>query len=365
MSHETESLEEGDFLRLSDEQLLRKWLAARSSCSNSYRVMRKEAERFVLWGQSTLGKGLREIISEDASAYAVFLSDPQPKSMWVSKIKYPRGHPEWRPFARPLNASSRRLAITQLGGLYNWMVERGCCGANPFRLVQKPELIHSAVITRQIPLTGIQLLLEAAGESTNKLKSARDRFLVALFYLTGIRTFEAVNANMNSVQTFSETERWLQVIGRRNKFRSIPVTAELYSELVQYRTAFGLAPTIPDNDQTPLLLAANSRLKRAHSSTVLKAMKAIMERAATLARERELSDLSVQLKAASTHWLRHSCFSHLAAETGNLVLVNTLAGNSSVESIARYIPVEDKMLLQGSALLKLPVTRGSLAARGQ
>lgn len=365
MSNETKSLGESDFLRLSDDQLVLKWLAVRSSCSNSYRIMRKEAERFVLWGQTTRGKCLREIVSEDACAYAIFLSDPQPNSMWVSKIKYPRGHPEWRPFAGPLNTSSLRLAITQLGGLYSWMVERGCCDANPFRFVQKPELIHSAVITRQVPLTGIQLLLEAAGESTNKMKSARDRFMVALFYLTGIRTFEAVNANMNSIQTFNETERWLQVIGRRNKLRNIPVTEQLYSELVQYRTAFGLAQIIPENDQTPLLLAANSRLKRAHSSTVLKAMKAIMERAATLARERGLPDLSVQLKSASTHWLRHSCFSHLAAETGNLVLVNTLAGNSSVESIARYIPVEDQMLLRGSALLKLPVVRGSLAPPGR
>jgi hypothetical protein len=135
----------------------------------------------------------------------------------------------------------------------------------------------------------------------------------------------------------------------------VPVNEQLYSAFVQYRVAFGLSPFVPANDETPLLLAANSRLKRAHADTVLKAMKAIMKSAAALARDRELPDLALQLESASTHWLRHSCFSHLAAETGNLVLVNTLAGNSLVESIARYIPVEDPMLLRGSELLRLPL----------
>ena len=354
MNNETMSIEYDGLLQLSDAQLVLKWLAARSSCTKSFRVMRKEAERFVLWAQSMRGKCLREIVFDDASSYAVFLSDPQPSSMWICATKYPRWHPEWRPFAGPLSASSRRLAITQLGGLYNWMVELGFCAENPFRLVQKPELIHATVITHQVPLTGIQLMLEAAGKSTNTKKAARDRFMIALFYLTGLRTFEAVNANMGSIRISSETERWLQVIGRKNKLRNVPITSQLYFELAQYRTAFGLTPLIPENDQTPLLLAANSRLKRAHNSTVLKTMKTIMKRAAALARDRELPDLSLKMESASTHWLRHSCFSHLATKTGNLVLVNTLAGNSSLESISRYIPIEDQMLLRGSALLKLP-----------
>lgn len=355
MKSKIDKSEEDGFQELSDEQLVLKWLAARASCAKSLRVMRKEAERFALWARCVLGKCLRQILPEDALAYASFLSDPQPRDVWVSTTKRPRSHPQWRPFAGPLSASSRRLAIVELGGLYNWMIKQGWCRENPFRLVQKPELIYLPVITRQLPIRGIQLMLDAARDTTNEKKACRDEFMVTLFYLTGIRTFEATNANMNDIQITGSLECWLQILGRRSKMRRVPVNTQLYSALIRYRVAFGLSPFVAASDETPLLLAANSRLNRAHNATVLTAIKGIMKKAAALARDRELPELALHLESASTHWLRHSCFSHIAAKTGNLVLVNTLAGNSSVASIARYIPVEDQTLLRGSEILRLPV----------
>ncbi|WP_346830779.1 tyrosine-type recombinase/integrase [Pseudomonas abietaniphila] len=355
MKKNIEDQQKRDAEHLSDEQLILRWGAARASCAKSLRVMRKEADRFALWARYMLGKHLREISVEDAQAYTTFLSDPQPRDFWISTTKRPRSHPEWRPFAGPLSASSRRLALIQLGGLYTWMIERGCCIENPFRLIKKPELIHLPVILRQLPISGIQLMLEAARDSTNKRLVARDLFMVSLFYLTGIRTFEATNANMNSIQETGANECWLQIIGRRSKLRRVPINSQLYSALIRYRIEFGLSPTVAENDETPLLLAANSSLKRAHNATVLTAMKRVMKKAASLARDRDLPELALSLESASTHWLRHSCFSHLAAETGNLVLVNTLAGNSSVESVAKYIPIEDQMLLRGSVTLRLPI----------
>jgi site-specific recombinase XerD len=341
-------------VKISDADLIAGWLAARSSSHKSFRVRRKEAERFVIWARQARSKCLQEISTEDANAYAEFLVDPQPLAMWVSKTKYPRSRPEWRPFAGPLGTSSRRLALMELTAMYNWMIDRGFHFQNPFGSAPKPELIKEKFITRQLPEIAIHLMFEVIQLSSNPKKAARDSFMIALFYLTGIRTFEATNANMSDVRSPLPDEHWLQVIGRCKKLRDVPISVQLYNALIRYRIVFGLPSEIPDNDSTPLILAANSKLKRAHDDTVLKAVKQIMGKAAILARDRELYDVAHQLERASTHWLRHSCFSHLATATGNLVLVNSLAGNSSLDSISRYIPIDNQMLLRSMDILTLP-----------
>lgn len=123
---------------------------------------------------------------------------------------------------------------------------------------------------------------------------------------------------------------WLMVDGKRNKRREVPVSGALYLELQHYRQAMGLPADILPGDSTPLLMAANRKRKRKRGSNsmVLKAMLDIMTQAADLAREQQQHELADRLGEATTHWLRHSCFSHLAQATGDLVMVRSLPGHA-------------------------------------
>lgn len=323
------------------------WLTTTATNLKTRRVMRKEVERFILWALHTRGKQLSQINVMDVSDYAAFLADPQPREVWVSETKYPRHHEQWRPFAGPLSLSSQRYALVQIGSMYTWMVKGGRLKGNPVALVRKPEAPHDNTIKRLLPEEGIALAFEAISLTKSPRKRARDHFMLSLFYLTGVRTFEGTTSNMSSIHRSASGTWWLTVLGKRNKVRDVPISDELYQDLQLYREAFGLPRDIPAKDPTPLLLAANSKLKRAHTSTVLKAIIEIMTRAAGLAIQREQFELADRLAEATTHWLRHSCFSHLAKATGDLVMIKSLAGHSKMETTSRYLHTEDDELHAG------------------
>ncbi|WP_181117919.1 tyrosine-type recombinase/integrase [Pseudomonas japonica] len=163
--------------------------------------------------------------------------------------------------------------------------------------------------------------------------------MLSLFYLTGLRTFEATTADMRTLRC-SASGQWLLVHGKRNKRRDVPIPDALYEELGQYRAVCGLPAAIAADEDTPLLMAANSKRKRASNSTVLKAIIGLMTRAADLARSREQADLADRLAETATHWLRHSCFSHLAQVTGDLVVVRSLAGHACLDTTSRCLHAE-------------------------
>ena len=228
----------------------------------------------------------------DVRAYMRFLQDPQPAGVWVSTVKRPRQHPDWRPFAGPLSPASQRYALVQLGSLYSWMVEGRWLKGNPVALVKKPTAPTDPGIQRLLPPEGIALAFEAIAATRNPLKWARDHFMLSLFYLTGLRTFEATGADMRTLRRSANGQLWLLAHGKRSKRREVPITEALYEELGRYRAVFGLPAAIAAGEDTPLLMAANSKRKRASSSTVLKAMIDLMMRAADLARSRDQADLA-------------------------------------------------------------------------
>ena len=333
------------------------WLEATTDNPKTRRAMRKEVERFILWGLHARGKELSQMGVMDIRAYVKFMADPQPAQVWVSAIKRPRQHPDWRPFAGPLSLSSQRYALVQLSSLYSWMVKGGWLKGNPVALVKKPEAPVDPMIQRLLPVEGIALAFEAIAATKSPLKRARDHFMFSLFYLTGLRTFEATAVDMSTLRRALNGQRWLMVHGKRNKRREVPIAEALYEELGRYRVAFGLPEDIMPGEETPLLMAANAKRKRASNSTVLKAMIDIMGRAAALAQAQRQLELAERLGEATTHWLRHSCFSHLAQATGDLVMVRSLAGHARLDTTSRYLHAEaEKLHDQVSQTLKTPAS---------
>ena len=333
------------------------WLEATTDNPKTRRAMRKEVERFLLWALHTRDKQLSQIGVMDVRAYLKFMADPQPASVWVSPTKHPRQHPDWRPFAGPLSVSSQRYALVQLGSLYSWMVKGGWLKGNPVALVKKPQAPIDPMIQRLLPVEGIALAFEAIAATKSPLRRARDHFMLSLFYMTGLRTFEATASNMGTLRRSTSGHLWLMVHGKRNKRREVPIAEALYEELGRYRIAFGLPEEVMPGEDTPLLMAANAKRKRASHSTVLKAMIDIMGRAAALAQAQGQSELAELLGEATTHWLRHSCFSHLAQATGDLVMVSSLAGHARLDTTSRYLHAEAEHLHdQVSQALKTPAS---------
>lgn len=348
---------------LADAKAVAVWLR-KSEDPKTYRAMEKEILRFLLWLVYVRRMTICDVSREDIQAFKSFLRKPMPVETWVSKTKWRRGHENWRPFASAEpSGQARRYAFEAVARCFELLTEIGYISRNPTTGEPKPSFDDNelkagkgertgrrGILKRILPLDAIELALLAADSAGPSLKAARDRFILKLYYLTGLRTFEGTKANMVDIQTREvvdpETgamgiERWLPVVGKRKKLREIPFPAELYEELLAYRESFGLPREISSKESTPLVMASNRLRKRASNSTVLKAIHSVMDRAAMLARERGRHELVGQIELATTHWLRHSCLSHMLEATGDLTLVKDQAGHVDIKTTSIYLHSDD------------------------
>lgn len=117
---------------VNDVQAIRTWLDRYHEKQGTFNGYRREVERLLLWATLELGKPFSSLTYENWLVYEQFLCDPQPASRWViASKKWPRGYPDWRPFAGPLSASSRALSTVVLKSLFSWLVNVGYLIENP------------------------------------------------------------------------------------------------------------------------------------------------------------------------------------------------------------------------------------------
>nr|WP_234030592.1 tyrosine-type recombinase/integrase [Undibacterium sp. 14-3-2] len=135
---------------------------------------------------------------------------------------------------------------------------------------------------------------------------------------------------------------WLDVLGKGNKPRRLPVAPEMLNAYKTYRLAFGLSATTTKDDGIPLIL--NSRGKVLVGVTDVAAadsMKRLFAMAAGLADRDGDGDSAAALRNASAHWLRHTM---LTKHANNEVALKTLqdnAGHANLSTTATYLHKSD------------------------
>jgi integrase/recombinase XerD len=141
----------------------------------------------------------------------------------------------------------------------------------------------------------------------------RDRALVAVLYLGGLRVSEACNLRWRNLQARAGAGQ-VTVYGKGGRTRAIPIPQEAWSILVQLRINSGA------ND---LVFASRSgrRLDRGRVGVIL-------QRAA------QGAGVTDQL---SPHWLRNAHASHALDHGAPIHLVQATLGHSSVATTSRYL----------------------------
>ncbi|WP_157407079.1 tyrosine-type recombinase/integrase [Janthinobacterium sp. CG3] len=305
----------------------------------------KEARRFLSWCRAG-GKDLRGLRFEDLAAYSAFLVDPQPAPQWISVTKWPRTDPRWRPFAGPLAANSHRQAIVLVRSLLSWACKARYLDDNPGTLLGRMQVTVQGTVKRHLSRAAISILAEAAermplARPSDALRRARARFLVALYYLTGIRLQEGVGADMGAISQADDGAWWLHVTGKGGNSRDVPVPAALLAEFQRYRLAFGLAALPAPREALPLLLTTRGAPARATSDTIYQALKRLFAGASAIAHELDNATAADRLQQASPHWLRHSAFTHQVQGKTPLKTVQLNAGHENISTTSRYLHEDD------------------------
>jgi len=328
-----------------DIELAREFIAHGELSAKSIQNSQKELFRFLTWCREEAKKTLAQLNVADLNAYKEFLKNPPPD--WVSTTKWPRRDPRYRPFTGPLSDASRRQAMIAVKGLMGFAEQTGYLRRNPGALVRNVRAASSSRITRYLSQAAIGLALETVSRRPADTpaafrRRARDRFLLVAFAHTGARLNEIVSASMGSIYSEGAGRWWLDVVGKGNKPRRLPVPPDMLAAYQAYRQAFELLPQTSRADRTPLVLSSRSReLTRITDEAASDAIKAIFSDASRAADAKGDVDTAAILRQASAHWLRHSMLTNHANNGVQLKTLQDTAGHANIATTAAYLHKTD------------------------
>ena len=337
-----------------DRSAVLAWLARYAGSAATLASYRKETERLLLWCVLQHQVALSDLTHEDMLVYQRFLANPEPVRRWVMAggQKPARNSPDWRPFAGPLSPSSVRQALSIINSLFSWLVEAGYLAGNPLTLARRKRLHRPPRVTRFLPMAHwqeVRQTIESLPATTDRERAhaARARWLFSLLYIGGMRVSEVCDGVMAGFfcrRGSDGRERWwFEATGKGEKTRLIPATAELMTELMQYRRSRGLLPLPAHDEVMPILLPVIGPVKPMARTAVHEIVKAIMR--ATAERLRLRGDpgalaAAAHIEQASTHWMRHTAGTHQSDHI-DLKVVRDNLGHANIATTSTYIHAED------------------------
>lgn len=329
------------------------WLSQYRDRQATFLAYEKEVSRFYVWVILTLKKPLSSVVHEDWLRYTEFLLDPQPAALWVG-AKRPRFGRDgrvseaYKPFAGPLQPKSISFAGRAIWQMFAWLRDAGYLAGNPLLTLSRRRETPVLKTKRTDRMLGddqwLCLLNWLAAFKRNTINArrqyARNRWLIALFYSTGIRSSEALTAKMGDIvrvrdPVTQKTRAFLQVIGKGSKPRDIPLTDEVLSELSLYRQSFGLPVMPAPREATPLIFSiqVKKRFRPITRQALYTVFKGMFEAAAETLEDEEDAD---HLRAASTHWLRHMAASAMLRNGTPLLVVRDVLGHADLATTSLY-----------------------------
>ena len=212
-----------------------------------------------------------------------------------------------------LSTTSVNRKISALKSYYKFLLKVKQISVNPL-------LKHKSLKTAkkvQIPFSEKELQdVFSDNDYSNDFEGIRNRFVIELFYTTGIRRAELINLKLNSV---NEIQKTIRVIGKRNKERIIPMLDCALNLLKRYKEQRNHLEVIKDKEVLILSKTGNKvsesfvyRLINDYFSAVSKKEK------------------------KSPHVLRHSFATHLLNNGADLNSVKELLGHASLSSTQIY-----------------------------
>lgn len=331
-----------------DHDAVQAWLRLRVPGTHTWRAYRKEAERFLLWAVVQRRKPLSSLDSDDCVAYRDFLAQPGPE--WTGPRHTQRWSETWRPFEGPLSARSQAVALTIVRSLCEWLVRRHYLDSNPWDGVpqrpQAPQLPQLRALS-QAQWAQVQRWLEDQAQAPGPA-TARLRFLLRFAYLTGLRLSELASARLGDLRCEAPDDdedagpAWsLMVLGKRRKWREVPLPSPAVAELQAYLRSRQLAAQPLDNPaDTPLLarLTGEAPLSGARIYEVL--VQAFERCAADTAAVNPRA--AEKIREASTHWLRHTHGSHAVALGVPPDVLQANLGHESLATTSIYVTAEKR-----------------------
>lgn len=328
-----------------DILVVRRYLGCTRLSQKTIENSQKELNRFLSWCRFEVKKTLLQLSLDDLNGYKEFLRNP-PQD-WISKTKWPRSDPRYRPLTGPLSDASRFQAILAVKALLSFAEQTGYLQGNKSALLRnvssgarngnaralEPEAVALAIRT---------VLHRAPDSEKSRRQRERDHFLLIAYARTGVRLSEIVDANMGAIYSTAPGRWWFNAGATGHRLRRVPVPSEMLCAFRKYREAFGLPIHAEREDETPLVLSSTKRARtRVTDEAASEAIKSIFVEAAVAAELAGDLDVASNLRLASTHWLRHGMLTDHVNKGVALATLQAVAGHVHIGTTAAYLRKTD------------------------
>jgi len=327
-----------------DHEAIQAWLRLRVPDSHTWRAYRKEAERFLLWAVMARRKALSSLDGDDCVAYRDFLAAPGPE--WTGPRHVPRWSERWRPFEGALAVRSQAAALTIVRSLCEWLVRRHYLDSNPWDDVPARPDAPSMPQLRALSQKEWDLVQGWLAEELAQAPSPaprRLRFILNFAYMSGMRLAELAQARLGWLRHEQlDDGEWawsIMVLGKRQKWREVPLPEPAVQALQTYLAERELAPDPLANDPETPLIAKLSLEEGLSAARIYEVLVAGFERCALWV-YREDPKAAERIREASTHWLRHTYGSHAAARGVPQDVLQANLGHESLATTSIYVRAE-------------------------
>ncbi|MDR1744034.1 MAG: tyrosine recombinase XerC [Dysgonamonadaceae bacterium] len=209
---------------------------------------------------------------------------------------------------------NRKLSAVK--SFFRYLKKRGVIGKNPAEHVSGPKIDKK--LPNFVKDSEMERIIDDESDYTDDFEGHRDRFIIELFYLTGMRRAELISLKDTDVDFFAST---LRVTGKRNKQRIIPLSDATIAGLKQYMSVRDAeienkSPHLfVKKDGNPLYPAMVYKIIHTHLSSV------------------------PTLSKKSPHVLRHTFATEMLNNGAEINAVKELLGHSSLASTEVYTHV--------------------------
>jgi len=249
---------------------------------------------------------------KDIEMFQLFLSREFPESK-LSDVNYSQIR-NWIVELVNTNITNRTInrKVSSLNSYFKFLLKIQSVEFNPLRKHKALKVSKKL----QIPFSEIEIISVLNSIETDSFEGLRDKFIVELFYSTGMRRVELVNLKLSDVNL---SQGQVKVLGKQNKERYIP-----------------LLPNVLDTYQAYLIKRSNLKLIKDLTALFLtrKGVK-VYEKLVYRVIINYFDTVSTKVKK-SPHILRHSFATHLLSNGADLNSVKELLGHSSLAATQVY-----------------------------
>lgn len=212
--------------------------------------------------------------------------------------------------------------ISSWKAFYLYLILEGLLSENPTALLEAPKL--GAYLPEVLSIDEIDRMM--AGIELGKPSGHRDRAIIETLYGCGLRVSELTGLEMNQLHP---DERYIQVTGKGNKQRLVPIHEEALKHLLLY------------------LSECRSQLKVKTDSkhlVFLNLRGGALSRVSVFQLVKKLAESAGISKNVSPHTFRHSFATHLVQNGADLRVVQELLGHESILTTEIYTHLDRKHL---------------------